>query len=168
MRRVDREVTDRKDLEDILRECSVVHIGLQDEAGLFVVPMNYGFALEEGTLTLYLHSAQEGRKAAAFRKGGRAAFEMDCGHGLRRGDTACGHSYFYRSVMGSGAIRELTAPREKEKALRAIMEHMAGTGDWEFPDAALEKTAVFVLEAAEWTGKENRMKKQEENQDAGV
>lgn len=36
---------------------------------MFIVPVNYGYDLTEGQLTLYLHSAREGRKAAAFRPG---------------------------------------------------------------------------------------------------
>ena len=157
MRRADREVTDPKQLEEILRECTAVHVGAQDGAGLFVVPMNYGYSLEGGNLTLYLHSAQEGRKVAAFRAGGNVAFEMDGRHALRTADAACAHSYSYRSIMGSGTIRELTDPQEKRAALERIMEHMTGRADWEFPAASLERTAVFALEAAEWTGKRNQM-----------
>ena len=156
MRRADREVTDPKQLEEILRECTAVHIGAQDGAGLFVVPMNYGYALEGDRLTLYVHSAQEGRKAAAFRAGGTVAFEMDGGHALRTADTACGHSYSYQSIMGSGTIRELTEAGAKRAALERIMEHMTGKGGWDMPDASLERTAVFAIQADQWTGKRNQ------------
>lgn len=156
MRRADREVTDPKQLEKILRECTAVHIGTQDGAGLFVVPMNYGFHLEGDRLTLYVHSAQEGRKVSAFRAGGTVAFEMDCGHALRTSDTACGHSYTYQSIMGSGAIQELTGREEKRAALGRIMEHMTGRGVWDMPDASLDRTAVFAIQADQWTGKRNQ------------
>ena len=156
MRRADREVTDPKQLEEILRECTAVHIGAQDGAGLFVVPMNYGFHLEGDRLTLYVHSAQEGRKVSAFRAGGTVAFEMDCGHALRTADTACGHSYTYRSIMGSGPIRELTGREEKRSALNAIMAHMTGRDGWDMPDASLDRTAVFAIQADRWTGKSNQ------------
>lgn len=156
MRRADREVTDPKQLEKILRECTAVHIGTQDGAGLFVVPMNYGYTLEGDRLTLYVHSAQEGRKVAAFRAGGTVAFEMDSGHALRTADTACGHSYTYQSIMGSGSIRELTGREEKRAALGRIMEHMTGRGGWDMPDASLDRTAVFAIQADQWTGKRNQ------------
>ena len=156
MRRADREVTDPKQLEKILRECTAVHIGTQDGAGLFVVPMNYGYSLEGDRLTLYIHSAQEGRKVAAFRAGGTVAFEMDGRHALRTADTACGHSYTYQSIMGSGAIRELTGREEKRTALNAIMKHMTGRDGWDMPDASLERTAVFAIRADQWTGKSNQ------------
>ena len=156
MRRADREVTDPKQLEKILRECTAVHIGAQDGAGLFVVPMNYGNTLEGDRLTLYVHSAQKGRKVAAFRAGGTVAFEMDCSHALRTADTACGHSYTYQSIMGSGAIQELTGREEKRAALGRIMEHMTGRGGWDMPDASLDRTAVFAIQADQWTGKRNQ------------
>lgn len=156
MRRADREVTDPKQLEEILRDCTAVHIGAQDGAGLFVVPMNYGFHLEGDRLTLYVHSAQEGRKVAAFRAGGTVAFEMDGQHALRTADTACGHSYSYQSIMGSGPIRELTGREEKRAALGRIMEHMTGRGSWDMPDASLERTAVFAIQADQWTGKRSQ------------
>ena len=122
---------------------------------MFVVPMNYGFHLEGDRLTLFVHSAPEGRKVSAFRAGGEAAFEMDCGHALRPADTACGHSYTYRSIMGSGTIRELTALEEKRTALNAIMVHMTGR-EWKLPEEQVGRTAVFALRAAEWTGKSNQ------------
>ena len=156
MRRADREVTDRNQLEEILRECTAVHIGAQDGAGLFVVPMNYGYTLEGDRLTLYIHSAQEGRKVAAFRAGGTVAFEMDGRHALRTADTACGHSYTYQSIMGSGTIRELTEAGAKRAALELIMEHMTGRGSWDMPDASLERTAVFAIQADQWAGKRNQ------------
>ena len=93
---------------------------------------------------------------AAFRAGGTVAFEMDGGHALRTADTACGHSYTYQSIMGSGAIQELTGREEKRAALGRIMEHMTGRGGWDMPDASLDRTAVFAIQADQWTGKRNQ------------
>ena len=152
MRRADREVTDPKQLEKILRECTAVHIGTQDGAGLFVVPMNYGYTLEGDRLTLYIHSAQEGRKGAAFRAEGTVAFEMDGGHQLMTAEQACSYSCAYRSIMGSGTIRELTEPQEKYEALNAIMRHMTGR-NWEMPEPAVARVSVFAIRAERWTGK---------------
>ena len=155
MRRAEKEVKDLEQLEEILRDCNTVRIGTQDAEGMFIVPVNYGYDLTEGQLTLYLHSAREGRKAAAFRRGGAVAFEMDCGHALRPAANACGHSFTYRSIMGSGTIRELTDLEEKRTALNAIMVHMTGR-EWELPAEQVDRTAVFALRAAEWTGKSNQ------------
>ena len=58
---------------------------------------------------------------------------MDCGHQLMRAEQACSYSCAYRSIMGSGTIRELTEPQEKYEALNAIMRHMTGR-NWEMPE----------------------------------
>ena len=77
MRRAEKEVKDLEQLEEILRDCNTVRIGTQDAEGMFIVPVNYGYDLTEGQLTLYLHSAREGRKAAAFRRGGATDQERE-------------------------------------------------------------------------------------------
>lgn len=155
MRRKDRELHDPEQLEAILKECSVVRIAAQDQEGLFVVPMNFGYRLEGEKLTLFVHSAPEGRKVSAFRKGGTVAFEMDCGHALRTADTACGHSYTYQSIMGTGTVAEIQDLGEKQQALKSIMTHLTGQ-NWQVPCQGAERTAVFALEASHWTGKANR------------
>lgn len=155
MRRKEREIQDPQQLEAILKACSVVRIGAQDEEGLFVVPVNFGYQLEGEKLTLYVHSAMEGRKAAAFRKGGTVAFEMDCGHALRTADTACGHSYTYQSIMGTGMVAEVRDTAEKQRALGVIMAHLTGQA-WEVPSQGAERTAVFAIHVTAWTGKANQ------------
>ncbi len=55
MRRAEKEVKDLEQLEEILRDCNTVRIGTQDAEGMFIVPVNYGYDLTEGQLTLYLH-----------------------------------------------------------------------------------------------------------------
>lgn len=155
MRRKDREIRDLEQKEAILKGCDAVRIGAQDDQGMFIVPLNFGYRLEGEKLTLFVHSAPEGRKVEAFRRGGMVAFEMDCGHALRSADTACGHSFTYRSIMGSGTIRALSDREEKKVGLGDIMEHMTGR-TWDFPDESVDRTVVFALEVSQWTGKSNQ------------
>ena len=82
MRRINRQITDREKLRQIIEDCKVVRIGAMDAEGLFVLPVNYGYDLEGDRLTLYIHSAKEGRKAELFLEGAEVAFEMDRGHRL--------------------------------------------------------------------------------------
>ena len=157
MRRAEKEVKDLEQLEEILRDCNTVRIGTQDAEGMFIVPVNYGYDLTEGQLTLYLHSAREGRKAAAFRRGGAVAFEMDCGHQLRgEGDTACRYSYAYSSLTGAGAVTFLEDREEKRRALELLMLCQTGREGFSMPDAAIDQTAVFRLDAQWFSAKGNR------------
>lgn len=80
---------------------------------------------------------------------------MDCGHKLRTADTACGHSFTYRSVMGSGPLVPLPSPAEKRIGLTAIMAHVTGRDGWDFPEASLERTAVYRLNVRTWSAKAN-------------
>ena len=93
MRLHKREIHDADIFREILKECDVVRLGLRDEEGVFIVPVNYGydFAEKNGerTLTLYIHGAGEGRKADAIAADARVAVEMDCRHEIITGDYTC-------------------------------------------------------------------------------
>lgn len=162
MRLYKREITDHDILKSIVEECDVVRIGLTDQEGMFIVPMNYGYDFIEEAgrqkLVLYLHGAKEGRKAAAVGAGASAAVEMDCRHQLITGDYTCSYSYAYRSIMGTGNIRLLQSEEEKIYGLTKIMEHTAPGADIEFVPAMLERTAVWRLDVRYFTGKERKMK----------
>ena len=55
-----------------------------------------------------------------------------------------------KALQEAGALE----PEEKRLALRQIMRHYTGRENWDFPDAALEKTAVWALRAHWFTAKE--------------
>lgn len=57
MRRHDRQVTDINEIVKILDKSKVVHLGMAGGGEPYVVPMNYGYTLNNGALTLYLHCA---------------------------------------------------------------------------------------------------------------
>ena len=62
MRRKDREISDYSEIIRIIESCSVCRLGLMDENEAYIVPMNFGYIVENKELTLYFHSAKEGRK----------------------------------------------------------------------------------------------------------
>ena len=100
MRRKDREIRALEQKEAILKGCDAVRIGRRMIRVCLSFPLNFGYRLEGEKLTLFVHSAPEGRKVDAFRKGGSVAFEMDFGHALRSADSPCDHSFTYQSIMG--------------------------------------------------------------------
>ena len=162
MRLNKREIKDPDMLRDIIESCDIVRLGLRDRDGMFIVPVNYGYDIEtDGTdlkLTLYIHGAREGRKAEAFAADPSVALEMDCMDGIITGDYTCSYSCAYRSIMGSGTIRELTGEQEKSHALTRIMEHMAPGARIEFRPEMLERTGVYRIDVKNFTGKERKMK----------
>lgn len=164
MRLHKRKVEDQEVIREILEECDVVRIGMQDGEGLFIVPVNYGYELT-GTddrmhLTLYFHGAGEGRKADALAAEPEVAVEMDCRHEVITGDYTCSYSYAYRSIMGNGKAVRITDQAEMKHALAKLMEHMAPEASVDFSREVLARTNVYRIDVKHFTGKERKRKPQ--------
>lgn len=163
MRLAKRAVTDPNALHDIIEACRTVRLGATDDEGMFIVPMSFGYdwTLDDAGaphLTLWLHSASEGRKAAAFGSGGEGgapvALEMDCEDDVITGDFACAYSFAYRSIMGAGRVFPVTERSKKKHGLARIMEHLAPSAPCEFSEAALDRVVVWRVEVERFTGKQ--------------
>ena len=77
MRRVDRAVTDNRQIQSIIEKAKVVHIGMIDNDRPYVVPMQYGFIFNKGKLTLYVHCAKKGRKLDIINKNSHVFIELE-------------------------------------------------------------------------------------------
>lgn len=148
MRRAEKEITDRGEQEEIIRECQVCHVAMADGGSPYLVAMNFGY--EKGVI--YLHSALEGRKIDILRRNSRVCCAFDTGHGLVRDETPCAWGMRFRSVIAFGTATLLESREEKEAALRVIMNQY-GEGEFSFPPDAVAKTAVIRVEIEEMTGK---------------
>ena len=49
-------------IRKILDRCKIIHLGMQEDGRVYVVPTNYGYTYEDGKLTFYSHGAMEGKK----------------------------------------------------------------------------------------------------------
>ncbi len=155
MRRKDREVTDIVELLEIINQCKVCRIGMQDEEGLYIVPMNFGYTYEDGTLKLYFHSAKEGRKISALTASSNVCFEMDCQHELITADTACEYGYHFKSIIGNGKAEFIEDMEEKKAALSILMKHQTGE-DFSFNEKMADIVKVFKITADSFSGKDHR------------
>nr|WP_197927122.1 pyridoxamine 5'-phosphate oxidase family protein [Treponema socranskii] len=127
MRRKDREVTDIRQIESIIEKAKVVHIGMIDGGTPYVVPMQYGYVFTDGALTLYLHSAKEGRKIGCIKKNPNVFIELETDIALiSGGDIPCKYSSAYASVMGNGTAEIVEDPKEKVFGLESIMKTQTG------------------------------------------
>ena len=150
MRRKDREITDRQEIEAILAEAMVCRIGLADESGPYVVPVSYGY--EDGSL--YIHSAPEGKKVALLAKNPRCCFEVDICDGVIRGTKPCSWGMRYRSVIGFGEAGILADPQEKQRGLDCIIGHYGGVSG-NFSGNDLETVTVIRIAVGSMTGKKH-------------
>jgi len=92
MRRNDRAVDSLTEITSILEDCQVCRLAMCDEDMPYIVPLNFGYTLTDGVLTLYFHCAPEGRKVDILRRNPRVCFEMDIPRELTTGDIACAYS----------------------------------------------------------------------------
>jgi nitroimidazol reductase NimA-like FMN-containing flavoprotein (pyridoxamine 5'-phosphate oxidase superfamily) len=157
MRRKEKEITDTVSKLHIIEKNKVCRLALSDEGRPYIVPLNYGYSFENGVLTLYFHSAKEGKKTEIIQKNNLACFEVDCDFGLIEASVPCEYSYAYRSVVGTGRIVRADAPEEKRDALNRLMRHMTGNDEtYDFPEKALAAVAVYKMEVDSFTGKEEQ------------
>lgn len=155
MRRKDREITDRAKIEAIMGRCSVCRIGFYDEGEIYILPLNFGHVKEGEKDVLYFHGAKEGRKIDLAAKNPKVGFEMDGTYVLQHAEEACSFSAQYESIIGTGRLCIVEDPEEKRAGFAAIMKQSTGRDNWNFPDAAVAKTAVLRLDVEKISCKSN-------------
>ena len=153
MTRRELEITDEKQITEILDRAKVVHVGLVDGDEPYVVSMNYGYTLENGKLSLYLHGAPRGRKIDVMRKNPRVFVSMECDLEPFSGDVACRYGLAYRSIMGRGEAVILDDAAEKMRALEIIMRSQTGRDDFSFDEKLARIVSVIRIDVAEYTAK---------------
>lgn len=154
MRRKNLEVKDKNVIEGILRECKVCRISVFDDGKPYIIPMNFGYDYDGEKMTLYFHSALEGRKTAAIKNGETACFEMDCGHKLIEAEKASGYTYAFKSIIGWGNPQVISDTDEKITALNKLMHAQTGRYfDMSGEKAVVDKTLVFKIETKDFTCK---------------
>ncbi len=158
MTRRERQVTDMNEIIEILEKSKVVHIGMIDGDEPYVVPMNYGYTLEDGKLTLYLHGARRGRKIDVLRENPKVFFEMCCDITPFEGEVACKYGITYASIMGRGLATIVEDVEEKKEALSILMKTQTGK-DFTFEDKMTTVVSIIRIDTLEFTGKKRPLPK---------
>jgi nitroimidazol reductase NimA-like FMN-containing flavoprotein (pyridoxamine 5'-phosphate oxidase superfamily) len=153
MRRTDREVTDLTEIEEIIKQCRTCHVAMADENGPYLVPLSFGYRLKGRELSLYFHSAKEGRKLDIWRKNSRVCFEMCYEGEAVRAETPCDSGYYYASLIGNGDIRFIDDLEEKCEALSLLMEQQAGLSV-RFDGKQAKDVCVFKICTTDYCGKQ--------------
>ena len=155
MRRKNRQVTENNEIESIIKECDVCRIGFNDNGNVYIVPMNFGYIYENGALTLYLHSSKVGRKMEILKEQSTVGIEMDARHELVSGESACGYSYYFASLIGTGSVCAVEEEQEKRKGLELLMKNLTGKEGFEYDEKWLKAVAVIKISVEEFTCKKH-------------
>ena len=146
------QITDEAQIREILDKSKVLHLGLAVNNEPYVVPMNYGYCLEDGKLVLYLHSAVQGKKLDMIQANPKVFFEIDCDLMPFEGVLPCQYGMVYSSLMGRGTAVIVEDVEEKKQAMTLLMKTQTGK-DFTFEDRLVSIVAVIRIDVAEYTAK---------------
>jgi nitroimidazol reductase NimA-like FMN-containing flavoprotein (pyridoxamine 5'-phosphate oxidase superfamily) len=154
MRRKDREVTDKKAIEEIIAKCKTCHVAMVDDEGIpYIVPLSYGYNfVDDDTLELYFHSALEGKKIDILKKNNKVCFEMSFEGEPVFSETPCNSGYYFSSIIGHGEVIFIEDVSEKCDALSSMFKHQSRK-DFVFDSSHLENICVYKIVSTDFTGK---------------
>lgn len=138
-----RTLFQHKEITEIIRRCQVCHVAMVDaEGNPYVVPMNFGF--EEDTI--YLHSAQKGKKIECLMNHPEVCVNFTTDHELRyqHEEVACSWSMKYRSVLCYGQAEFIEDPEKKRKALDILMKQYTG-GSFKYNDPSIREVNCWFV-----------------------
>ncbi len=162
MRRKDREITDFDEIIKIIDRCDVCRVAVNDGEFPYIVPLNFGTEVKDGTLYLYFHSAMEGKKVDLFGRNSKVTFEMDCDHDIILYEERMSCTMGYASVIGHGIMQKLT-DEEKYDALKKLMKHYHSE-EFAFNTDVMKVTNVYRMTVLDLTGKKRGNGHPEEKQ----
>ena len=147
IRRKDREITDKKIIEEFISKQNIIRIGFYDKKNeeIYVVPVNYGYIIDKKQYIFYIHGGKGGRKYELSKDEPNVGFEIDGNYKLIEGKDACNFSAKYQSVIGNGKIKIIEDLEEKKKGLNAIMKQNTGKTDFEYNPKMIQNVSVYML-----------------------
>jgi len=153
MRKKEREITNRAEIDAILAETKVIRVAFAVDGEPYIVPLSHGYDADAGAL--YFHTAVEGRKIDCIAVNPRVCFEVEGDARVKEGDErACSWGALFESVIGHGTIREVDDAAERERALLRIMRQQSGReADWTFAGKVLQLTRVWAIGIESVAGK---------------
>ena len=150
MRRKEREITDRAEIDQIILSDKVMHLALSDNNIPFLIPVFYAY---NGN-SLYFHSARAGSKIEILKRNNSVCFEISVDHGVIESDKACDFEAQHRTVIGFGKAVFVDSEAEKITALNNIVSQFTDK-KFEYPSANLSSTAVIRIDIESIKGKKH-------------
>jgi len=147
-----RGVYDRADVNRILDEGFLCHVGFSVDGQPFVIPTSYG----RKDTNLYIHGSAASRMLRQMKEGVNVCVTVTLLDGLVLARSVFNHSMNYRSVVILGKATLVDGPEEKLEALRTLSEHIL-RGRWadsrQPNDQELKATSVLRVPIEEFSAK---------------
>ena len=146
MRRSDREITNKRAIEEFVAEEQILRIAFYDDGDIYIVPVNYGYLYENDKYSFYFHGAKAGRKYELSKSKPVVGFEIDGKYKLLENGMACDYSASFQSVIGTGRLQLVDDIEEKKMGLNILMKQITQRLEWTYDDKMLEAVAVFKID----------------------
>jgi nitroimidazol reductase NimA-like FMN-containing flavoprotein (pyridoxamine 5'-phosphate oxidase superfamily) len=118
MRRRDKEITDKPEIEAILREAKHVTVAMCHGDEPYLATLSHGYDAEKGCI--YFHCAPEGKKVEILKANPAVWGQALLDDGYQQG--SCDH--LYRTAQFGGRVCWVSGKEEKEHALRVMIRHL--------------------------------------------
>jgi len=149
MRRSDKEITDRAEIDAVIHGCDVCRLAFAVANEPYVVPLSFGYDGQH----LYFHTANTGKKIDCIAANNRVCFEMERDVRLVKHDRQpCDWTFTFESVIGLGTVTEISSPDGLVSGLNHVMEHYSDRS-WDFDPSDITGVRVWCLAIESLTGK---------------
>ena len=149
MRRKEKEIINKKEIEDILQEAQICRVAFCENNTPYIVPMNFGYKDN----CLYFHCAKTGKKIDILKKNNNVCFEVDIKYDIKNTGVPCHWSTKYTSVIGFGKGFFIEDLKEKQQALHIIVNHYAPGTNYDYPEKSLRDVGIILIRITQMTGK---------------
>src|SRR5258705_1767846 len=147
-----RGVYDKAQIDAILDDGYLCHVGFVVDGQPYVIPTGYARSGDR----IYLHGSAARSMVGTVDQGVDVCVTVTLVDGFVLARSAFHHSMNYRSVVVLGKARLVTDPGEKRNALRSFTNHIV-PGRWEEvrqpTEQELKATSVLVLQLDEGSAK---------------
>lgn len=117
MRRIEKEISNREELIEILKSGKYTIISLCKENEPYIITLSYGY--DESKHALYFHCAKEGQKIDFIKANPHICGTVIEDNGYENG---CGQAF--RSIVFRGKMVIVEAFDEKKKGLDILINHL--------------------------------------------
>ena len=146
------KITDEAQIREILDTAKVLRLGLAVDNEPHIIPLNYGYTMEEGKLTFYMHCAVKGSKLELLKKNPNVCFELDCDYRPFEGNLPCQYGLGYSAVSGRGKAVIVEDVEKKMDAMSVLMKTQTGK-DFTFTERLVSIVTVIRLDVSAYTAK---------------
>lgn len=150
MRKKEKEITSKSEIEAIIRKAVVCRIAMSDNNIPYIVPVSFGYHDN----TIYFHGSLKGQKINIIKKNQNICFEFDINSEVLEDKVACGWDMKYQSVIGFGKAEILNHIPEKQNAMGIIMKQYTDKS-FDFPEKMVKGTCVVKIAIDSMTGKQS-------------